>query len=78
MFTTLAISALIALAPMPADQPIQEDDPGWSCVDDGNQICGPSNTQGAPAGRYDQGGVLVETWAQMLARCGHSDICLGA
>lgn len=40
----------------------QEDEPGWSCVDDGNRICGPGNTNGAPAGCYDDGGVLVAVW----------------
>jgi hypothetical protein len=40
----------------------QEDQPCWSCVDDGNRICGPGNAQGAPAGCYDEGGVLVTAW----------------
>lgn len=39
--------------------PIQEDSPGWSCVDDGNHICGVGNTNGVPAGCYDEGGVRV-------------------
>ena len=39
-----------------------EDDPGWSCVDDGNRVCGPGNSNGVPAGRYDEGGVLVDPW----------------
>lgn len=39
-----------------------EDDPGFSCVDDGNKVCGPGNTNGAPAGRYDDGGVLIQPW----------------
>jgi len=70
---TVGVPAGVAIA-----HAATEDQPGWSCVDDGNQICGPGNTQGAPAGRYDEGGVLIETWDQMLARCGHIDICLGA
>jgi hypothetical protein len=41
---------------------IDEDESGWSCVDNGNRICGPGNPQGAPAGRYDEGGVLVDPW----------------
>lgn len=63
MLTTL-IATAIAFAPLaPADQPtIMEDQPGWSCVDDGNRICGPDNPQGVPAGRYDAGGVLVDAW----------------
>jgi len=39
-----------------------EDEPGWSCVDDGNRICGPGNANGAPVGCYDEGGVLVAPW----------------
>lgn len=39
-----------------------EDSPAWSCVDDGNRICGPGNANGAPAGCYDVGGVLVAAW----------------
>ena len=41
---------------------IFEDDPRWSCVDDGNKVCGPGNPQGVPAGRYDEGGVLIDPW----------------
>lgn len=39
-----------------------EDEPGFSCVTDGNQVCGPDNAEGVPAGRYDEGGVLVDPW----------------
>jgi hypothetical protein len=39
-----------------------EDQPGWSCVDDGNRVCGPGNANGAPAGCYDDGGVLIAVW----------------
>lgn len=39
-----------------------EDEPGFSCVDDGNRICGPGNAEGKPAGCYDTGGVLVAPW----------------
>lgn len=38
------------------------EDQQWSCVDDGNRICGPGNSNGAPAGCYDDGGVLVAVW----------------
>ena len=41
---------------------ILEDDPRWSCVDDGNRVCGPTNTEGKPAGCYDDGGVMVAPW----------------
>jgi hypothetical protein len=44
------------------DGVVAEDESGWSCVDDGNKICGPGNPQGAPAGRYDEGGVLIDAW----------------
>lgn len=44
-----------------------DDSPAFSCVDDGNRICGPGNAQGAPAGLYDTGGVLMLTWDQLLA-----------
>lgn len=39
-----------------------EDMPCWSCVDDGNRICGPSNSEGKPPGCYDDGGVLEFPW----------------
>lgn len=38
------------------------EDQQWSCVDDGNRTCGPGNANGAPAGCYDDGGVLVAPW----------------
>ena len=44
------------------DGVVSEDESGWSCVDDGNRVCGPGNGQGVPAGRYDEGGVLVDPW----------------
>lgn len=55
---TLMLAVLIALS----HHAVQEDSPAWSCVDDGNRICGPGNSNGAPAGCYDDGGVLVATW----------------
>lgn len=39
-----------------------EDQPGWSCVDDGNRICGPGNSEGKPAACYDDGGAIVALW----------------
>ena len=39
-----------------------EDSDQWSCVDDGNRICGPGNADGAPAGCYNDGGVMVAPW----------------
>ncbi|AYP70047.1 hypothetical protein I5G62_gp61 [Mycobacterium phage CRB2] len=42
--------------------PSEEDEPGWSCVDDGNRVCGPNNPEGKPAGCYDLGGVLIAPW----------------
>ena len=41
---------------------IQEDDPWWSCVDDGNRICGPNNPEGKPAACYGDGGVIIALW----------------
>jgi len=45
-----------------SDGVVSEDESGWSCIDDGNRVCGPGNGQGVPAGRYDEGGVLVDPW----------------
>ena len=45
-----------------ADGVIMEDESGWSCVDNGNRVCGPGNPQGVPAGLYDEGGVLIDPW----------------
>jgi hypothetical protein len=72
-----------------ADAPL-EDSPDWSCVDDGNRVCGPDNANGVPAGCYDEGGVLVALWpceGPMIWNSGHpitvpgavhGDIALGA
>jgi hypothetical protein len=61
----LGASLALGLATSQADtakaQPL-EDEPGWSCVDDGNRVCGPDNDEGKPAGCYDEGGVLVALW----------------
>ena len=59
---SLAALGAVAFAPdAKAWSGPEEDQPGWSCVSDGNRICGPSNTEGKPAGCYD-GGVLVADW----------------
>lgn len=55
----------------------QEDEPGWSCVDDGNRVCGPGNSNGVPAGCYDDGGVLEASWpchVEIDPETGDSDI----
>ena len=57
---TFAASGLIGLSGHA--QAATEDSPSWSCVDDGNRICGPGNANGVPAGCYDDGGVLVAPW----------------
>jgi hypothetical protein len=43
-------------------QSIQEDDPGWSCVDMGDHACGPGNSNNVPPGCYDEGGVMYAMW----------------
>lgn len=63
MAGSIAVSGIIGLHGHAQASPgLQEDDPGWSCVDDGNRVCGPGNEQGVPAGCYDEGGVLVAVW----------------
>jgi hypothetical protein len=57
----------LLMSPHATAGPIQEDDPRWSCVDDGNRVCGPGNSNGVPAGRYDAGGVLVTPWSELSA-----------
>lgn len=49
------------IAPNATAAPL-EDEPGFSCVDDGNRVCGPGNSNGVPAGCYDDGGVLFKAW----------------
>ena len=58
----IATAALLTLAAPSNAAPTMEDSEQWSCVDMGNRICGPGNTNGVPAGRYDAGGVLVDAW----------------
>jgi len=57
-----------------ADTPVEEDSPSWSCVDDGNRICGPGNAQGAPAGCYDDGGVLIASWPCFVVETDDGDL----
>jgi hypothetical protein len=57
----LAVAGVVAMAPTAAASPY-EDEPGWSCVDDGNRVCGPGNPEGKPAACYDEGGVIVALW----------------
>jgi hypothetical protein len=59
---SFAMVFAIPLAVQGTPVAVEEDDPGWSCVDDGNKVCGPDNDEGQPAGRYDDGGVLVDPW----------------
>ena len=60
---SLAALGAVAFSPEePEYAGMEEDDPGWSCVRDGNRICGPGNTEGVPAGCYDDGGVMVADW----------------
>lgn len=57
-----AMVAGLHTLPVAAATPPLEDEPGWSCVDDGNRICGPNNSEGKPAACYDDGGVIVALW----------------
>lgn len=64
--TSLAAGVILVGIPFAVEgspySEVNEDDASWSCVDDGNKICGPGNAQGAPAGCYDDGGVLLFRW----------------
>lgn len=63
--TTLAAALLAAAtftSPTVYAAPITEDDPAWSCIENGNRICGPGNTNGVPAGCYNDLGALVSAW----------------
>ena len=50
---------------------ISDDDPSWSCVDDGNHVCGPDNVEGKPAACYDDGGVIVALWPCHVVEIGN-------
>lgn len=60
-FAGMLFFGLASAAQAVAD-PISDDDPGWSCVDMGNRVCGPGNSNGVTAGCYDDGGVLFKAW----------------
>lgn len=66
MGKSLAAAVLIALAtlsvPATAAAAPAEDQPGFSCITDGNRICGPNNANGAAAGCYDDTAQLVAPW----------------
>jgi hypothetical protein len=74
-----ALALGLMLAPVAQADTPHEGDPGWSCVDDGNRICGPTNDEGKPAGCYDDGGVLVAPWPCHLVvnPDGSSDVWTG-
>ena len=52
--TAALVAALVFLAGPPDITParVTEDSAEWDCRRDGNQICGPGNHQGLPAGHY--------------------------
>jgi hypothetical protein len=49
------VAAMLIGGPVGPPPVITEDSPGWDCRVHGNQICGPTNDQGVPAGVYGQG-----------------------
>lgn len=59
---SLALGFALAPAATAKADTVSDDDPSWSCVDQGNRVCGPGNTSGAPAGCYDDGGVMFKAW----------------
>lgn len=62
----VAVMAMVAgLSYSPAvTHRIEEDEPGWSCRVDGNQVCGPTNDEGVDPGCYEHG-LLVAAWPCM-------------
>ena len=57
-----AVLAMLAASPdADANPGDAEDSPSFSCVLDGNQVCGPHNEMGAVPGLYNNG-VLVQSW----------------
>src|SRR6266576_3959127 len=63
------VSGAVSSVPLAHNEPqaaaqatVWEDSPLWDCTMMGNHICGPGNTNGVPAGCYDQGGVMVKPW----------------
>lgn len=71
----ITVTALLGGAAHAQAQPY-EDEPGFSCVEDGNRICGPDNPQGVQAGQYVNGTLVPWPHATIPAWC--KDICLGA
>lgn len=59
-----AITPTVTFSPREAPQAVTEDSPLWDCTMMGNHICGPGNSNGVPAGCYDQGGVMVKPWSR--------------
>ena len=72
-------SGAIGLRTASAHPGHEEDDPGWSCITDGNRICGPGNPDGVPAGCYDDAGMLVAPWPCFVVvnPDGTSDVYVG-
>lgn len=62
---TGALATALLLAPAATAQaaPPEEDSVGWSCAAGGNHTCGPDNPEGAAAGCY-RDGVLVVAWTR--------------
>ena len=60
--TGIAALAVLIGGGMLADPTLEEDDIGWSCIDNGNRVCGPTNEQGFEAGCYNDQEVLVAPW----------------
>ena len=56
-----------------------EDDPGWSCITNGDRRCGPGNSNGVPPGCYDDAGMLVAPWpcVVIVNPDGTSDVYVG-
>lgn len=65
---TLALAGVGVAFPAAAAARPNEDEPGWSCVDRGNHVCGPGNSEGKPAACYDDGGVIVALWPCHIVR----------
>lgn len=57
-----AVAAMLLASPDAHSNPgDSEGDPSYSCVMDGNHVCGPNNPMGAVPGLYDNG-TLVSMW----------------
>lgn len=66
LITTAIAAALTAASlftmPIASAGPVQEDDPGWSCITMGNRVCGLDNSNGVTPGCYDDTSTLVAPW----------------